>query len=148
VQQYGAAVVHDRPLDDVPPRVLYKILQLRSQVFVVEQECVFLDPDGRDLDPACRQLWVEGDDGEVAAAARVLPDGDAQRIGRIVTAASARGQGLGRRLVEHVLATDPGPWVLDAQSHLADWYRTMGFDVAGDEYLDDGIPHVPMRRDS
>ena len=140
-------MVHDRPLDEVPPRALYGILQLRSDVFVVEQTCVFLDPDGRDLEPGCRQLWIEGDDGAVVAAARVLDDGDARRIGRIVTAPPARRRGLGRRLVEHALAHHPGPWVLDGQSQLVDWYRTFGFEVSGDEYLEDGIAHVPMRRE-
>jgi ElaA protein len=142
-------VLHDRPLVDVPPAVLYRILQLRSEVFVVEQACVFLEPDGRDLEPGCRHLWIDDDDneGHVLAAARVLDEGGARRIGRIVTAEAARRQGLGRRLVEHFLATSAGPWVLDGQAHLADWYRRFGFEVSGGEYLDDGIPHVPMRRD-
>jgi ElaA protein len=140
-------VVHDRPLDEVPQRALYGILQLRSQVFVVEQACVFLDPDGRDLEDGCRQLWIEGDDGSVVAAARVIDDGDARRIGRIVTAPAHRRHGLGGALVDHVLVNHPAPWVLDGQSQLVDWYRRYGFEVCGDEYLDDGIPHVPMRRE-
>ena len=140
-------MVHDRALDEVPPRALYGILRLRSQVFVVEQTCVFLDPDGRDLEPSCRQLWIEDDDGSVVAAARVLDEGDARRVGRIVTTPPARRRGLGATLVEHVLANHPGPWVLDGQSQLVDWYRRFGFEVSGDEYLDDGIPHVPMRRE-
>ena len=79
----------------------------------------------------------------------MLDDGDARRIGRIVTVAAARGQGLAGRLVEHFLGDLPtGPWVLDGQAHLADWYRRFGFEVSGDEYLDDGIPHVPMRRET
>lgn len=138
--------VHDRPLADIPADVLYRVLQLRSQVFVVEQDCVFLEPDGRDLEPACRQLWISDDDGRVLAAARVIDEGDVRRIGRIVTAREARGQGLAARLIEHFLATCPGPWVLDAQSHLADWYRRLGFEVDGAEYLEDGIPHVAMRK--
>ena len=139
-------MLHDRPLDEVPPRVLYRILQLRSQVFVVEQTCVFLDPDGRDLEAGCRQLWIDDDTGEVVAAARVLDDGDARRIGRIVTVEAARRQGLAAQLVEHALATYDGPWVLDSQAQLTSWYERFGFEVSGDEYLDDGIPHVPMRR--
>ena len=141
-------MVHDRSIDELAPRVLYAILQLRSQVFVVEQTCVFLEPDGRDLEPACRHLWVEGEGGDVLAAARVLDDGGARRIGRIVTADAHRRRGLGGRLVEHYLARYPGPWVLDGQAHLAGWYRRFGFEVSGPEYLDDGILHVPMRREA
>jgi ElaA protein len=144
---YVRCVVHDRPLAELDPATLYRILQLRSQVFVVEQACLFLEPDGRDLERGCRHVWIDDDDGAVVAAARVLDDGEARRIGRIVTAEGARGQGLARKLVEHVLASTDGPWVLDGQAHLAAWYRTFGFEVSGDEYLDDGIPHVPMRRE-
>jgi ElaA protein len=140
-------VVHDRPLDKVPPGILYGILQLRSYVFVVEQTCVFLDPDGRDLEPGCRQLWIEDAHDRVIAAARVIDEGDARRIGRIVTAPVHRRQGLGGALVDHVLAHHAGPWVLDGQSQLVDWYRRYGFEVCGEEYVEDGIPHVPMRRE-
>ena len=143
-------MLHDRPLDDVPPRVLYRILQLRSEVFVVEQACVFLDPDGRDLEPGARQLWIDDDatPDYVLAAARVLDEGGARRIGRIVTAGPARRRGLAAQLVEHVLATYEGPWVLDSQTPLTSWYGRFGFEVSGDEYVEDGIPHVPMRRES
>ena len=140
-------MLHDRPLDEVPPRALYGILQLRSQVFVVEQTCVFLDPDGRDLEPGCRQLWIDDEAGDVVAAARVLDDGEARRIGRIVTDERVRRQGLGEQLLEHFTTTYEGPWVLDGQTHLARWYERFGFVVSGDEYVEDGIPHVPMRRD-
>ena len=138
--------VHDAHLASLDPVVLYGILALRAEVFVVEQACVYLDPDGRDLEAGCRQVWIE-DDGDVVAALRVLAEpGGGMRIGRVVTAPAARGRGLARALVEHVLASHPGPWVLGAQSHLAGWYGDFGFEVCGDEYVDDGIPHVPMRR--
>ena len=140
------ALLHDQPLSATPPEILYRILQLRSEVFVIEQACVYLDPDGRDLEAGARLLWLEGDDGLVAATARVLDDGGARRIGRIATAPAHRGAGLAAQLVEHFVATSAGPWRLDAQSHLADWYRRFGFEVDGDEYLEDGIPHVPMLR--
>ena len=139
-------MVNDAPVDQVPAPTLYRILQLRSEVFVVEQGCLYLDPDGRDLEPGARVLWIEGDGGEVVATARVLDDGDARRIGRIATAPAARGEGLARQLVEHVLATTAGPWRLDAQSQLVGWYEALGFQVDGAEFLDDGIPHTPMSR--
>jgi len=139
-------VLHDRPLHDVDPPTLYRILELRCRVFVVEQACAYLDLDGRDLEPSCRLLWIEGDGGQVLATARLLDDVDARRIGRIVTDPAARGRGLAARLVEHALAASEGPWVLDAQAHLADWYARFGFAVAGPGFVEDGIPHVPMRR--
>ncbi len=71
--------------------------------------------------------------------------GGGWRIGRVVTAASHRGQGLAAILVGHALGR-PGPFVLDAQAHLGDWYGTFGFRRSGADFLLDGIPHMPMRR--
>jgi ElaA protein len=140
--------LHDHPLGSVPAASLYRILQLRSQVFVVEQDCVFLDLDGRDLEPECRLLWLEDDEtGLVPATARLIDEGDVRHIGRIATAEEARGQGLAAQLLEHAMATSSGPWVMEAQARLASWYATFGFAVSGPEYLDDGILHVPMRRE-
>jgi ElaA protein len=137
--------VDDAAAAELPPELLYRILQLRSEVFVVEQACVYLDPDGRDLEPGTRQLWLE-EGGAVVATARVLDEGEHRRLGRIATAPSHRRRGLAARLVEHVLATTTGPWRLDAQAHLASWYERFGFAVDGPEYDDDGIAHVPMLR--
>ncbi len=131
---------------ELSPSVLYGILKLRSDVFVVEQECVYPDIDGRDLEPDALHLWSEAD-GTVVAYLRVLngPPAGASRIGRVVTASSARSQGLGAELMHKALAATMGPVVLDAQSYLVDWYRALGFQVVGDEFLDDGIAHTPMR---
>jgi ElaA protein len=140
-------MVHDSPTAALPVEVLYRILRLRAEVFVVEQEAAYLDPDGRDLEPATRQLWIDDGEGGIVATARVLDDGEVRRIGRIATTPAHRGRGLGAELVEHYLVTSPGPWCLDGQTHLVDWYRGFGFDVDGPEYEDaDGIPHVPMVR--
>ena len=131
---------------DLTPHQLYGMLRLRSEVFVVEQECVYLDPDGRDDEPATWHLWAEAD-GAVVVAGRLLDDGDAWRIGRVATAPEARGRGLAAALVRTAveLCDDGRPVVLDAQSHLVEWYGTLGFEPAGDEFVEDGIPHVPMR---
>ena len=140
--------LHDQPLAAVRPETLYRILQLRSQVFVVEQDCVFLDLDGRDLDAGVPAALDRGRQRRGPRRARVIDEGTARHIGRIVTAEPARGKGHAGRLLEHALATSEPPWVMEAQARLADWYATFGFAVAGEEYLDDGIPHVPMRRDA
>lgn len=123
---------------------LYGILRLRAEVFVVEQACVYLDPDGRDLEPSTRHLWIE-EDGVVVAAARVLREADgATSIGRVVTASTRRSRGLGAALVRTALDGTGRPVRINAQSHLVDWYAGFGFAVAGDEYVEDGIPHTPM----
>jgi ElaA protein len=135
------------PFDDLDPATLYAILKLRSEVFVVEQACVYLDPDGRDAEPGARHLWFE-ENGDVVCALRLLDDGDGvHRIGRVVTAPARRGRGLARQLTEHAVGLACGAVVLDAQSYLVDWYTTLGFAVDGAEFLDDGIPHTPMRRE-
>jgi ElaA protein len=130
---------------------LYRILQLRSEVFVVEQDCVYLDVDGRDLEPRTVQLWIDGAQSTVVATLRVLWDSDGRaRIGRVATAIEARSGGLAARLMERAieLARDGGAAeiVLNAQSHLAGWYGRFGFAVDGPTFVEDGIDHTPMRR--
>src|SRR3954453_13996047 len=115
--------VRDASLAELDPRTLYAILALRSEVFVVEQDCVYLDEDGRDLEPGARQLWIERD-GLIVATLRLLrdPDGCA-RIGRVATAVSARRSGLAGALMVRALELAPDvDIVLGAQSYLADWY--------------------------
>lgn len=132
---------------DLDPLTGYRLWALRSQVFVVEQDCPYLDLDGRDLEPATRHLWVE-QDGLPVATLRLLDDGEALRIGRVATAPQARGHGLARLLVRAALdVAGERAVVLDAQSHLVDWYAAFGFAPSGRGFLDDGIPHTPMRRD-
>ena len=93
------ATLHDATIDELDPRTLYRILALRSAVFVVEQDCVYLDPDGRDLEPGARQLWAE-QDGEPIATLRLLrEDGDIARIGRVVTLPAARSSGVAAALM-------------------------------------------------
>ena len=133
---------------------LYALLRLRCEVFVVEQDCAYADLDGRDTEPGTVHHWItDGDEahgmacGEVSAYLRALaePDGTT-RVGRVVTAPAARGRGMAARLVEHVGSVVAGPIVLDAQSHLVGWYEQLGYVVDGDEFVEDGIPHIPMRR--
>ena len=130
------------------PVTLYRILQLRTNVFVVEQRCPYPELDGRDLEPQAEWLWAT-EDGTLLATLRMLrePDGTV-RIGRVATDPGARSRGIAGRLVEFALQRlgDTGEVVLDAQTPLAGWYRRFGFVQCGEEFVEDGIPHVPMRR--
>lgn len=128
---------------------LYAALQLRSAVFVVEQNCLFLDLDGRD--PRAIHLLGWRDD-ELLAYARCFAPGiqfTEASIGRIATRRDARGTGLGHRLVEQSLNLVHATWGLQpirigAQSRLKDFYRRHGFVDAGLDYVEDGIDHVEM----
>lgn len=132
--------------DELEPRTAYLLWQLRETVFVVEQACAYLDLDGRDLEPATRHLWVE-EDGRPVAYLRVLADPGERRIGRVLVTRSHRGRGLAEQLMRSALdMVGDGACRLDAQSYLAAWYRRFGFEACGEEFLEDGIPHVPMRR--
>lgn len=149
------------PFTDLSPDMLYSVLRLRCDVFVVEQHCAYPEVDGRDLEPGTRHFWLISPDPPddagtatdagtaVAAYLRVLAEpGGAARVGRVCTAPSFRGRGLARRLMVAALEWI-GPQrvcVLDAQAHLVDFYGAFGFRVTGATYLDDGIPHVPMTR--
>jgi ElaA protein len=132
---------------DLDTTTLYEILKLRSEVFVVEQECAYLDPDGRDAEPGTRHIWFARGK-KVRAYLRILSDHGVERIGRVVTAPDARGAGLaGRLITEAITVIGNRPSVLHAQAHLADFYGRFGYVINGPEYLEDGIPHVPMIRE-
>ena len=118
----GSGII-TRSFDQLSTHELHAILELRSRVFVVEQECVYNDIDGRDIEPTTRHLWISLD-CRVAAYARQLRDDDGTiRIGRVVTNVADRGSGLARDLVSSVVESSDAPIVLDAQSHLAGWYE-------------------------
>ena len=128
---------------------LYRILRLRSEVFVVEQDCVFLDLDGRDLEAATTHLWIDDDPAAptVRACARLLAEpGGATTIGRIVTHPSSRATGLAGALIHHALGMAEGPFLMKAQSRLMGYYARFGFEPDGPEFLEDGILHTPLRR--
>jgi len=142
------SAVKQAPPLELDVATLYRVLQLRVDVFVVEQKCPYPELDGRDLEPSARWFWVERDDGEVVATLRLLTGSDGTyRIGRVATAASARSDGLAGQLMNAALSyVGDAPIGLDAQSHLEGWYARFGFVRSGEEYIEDGIPHVPMSR--
>ena len=145
---------------ELDPDTLYGLLKLRSDVFVVEQACVFSEMDG--LDPLCEHLVATAADGRVVATLRVVPPNtrrphspspaaDGPAIGRLVVDATQRGTGLARRLMalglERCASRHPGVAVyLSAQQHLEAFYASLGFARLRAPYDEDGIPHVDMRR--
>jgi ElaA protein len=139
--------LRDAPLDQLDPVLLYRLLALRVDVFVVEQQCAYRELDGRDLEPAARLVWAEVDDRPVATL-RLLDDEDGRaRIGRVATAPSARSAGVAGHLMRRALGLVPRrEVVLDAQTHLEGWYEQFGFRRTGADFDEDGIAHVPMRR--
>ncbi len=149
--------VRSRAFDDLDARTGYDVWRLRQDVFVVEQECAYPDLDGRDVEPGTRHLTLEVD-GELAGYLRILDPSTSSgtgegsgtgevRIGRVLLAQAFRGRGLADRLIEAALEEiGERPSRLDAQVPLAGWYATYGYVVTGPEFLDDGIPHVPMAR--
>ena len=131
---------------DLDAATTYAICRLRQDVFVVEQQCPYPDLDGRDLEPGTRHLLLE-DAGELIGYLRLLDDGTHARIGRVLLVGHVRGRGLADALMRAALAETVGrDVVLDAQAPLASWYAGFGFEVTGPEFLEDGIPHLPMRR--
>ncbi len=139
-----------QPFDALTAREVYALLQLRSEVFVVEQQCVFQDMDGLDLPGQHLLGWAA--DGRLAACARLLPPGvkaDDVVIGRVITAPWARGQGQGhalmREAVSHCERLWPGlPITLHAQARLEAYYGQHGFHTVSEPYIEDGIPHLEM----
>lgn len=132
---------------DLDTTTLYALLKLRVDVFVVEQKCPYPELDGRDLEPGTRHLWL-GRGREPVAYLRILADpAGVERIGRVVVAPGERGSGHAGRLMDEALAVIGNrPSVLDAQAHLVGWYARYGYLPQGEEYVEDGIPHVTMAR--
>ena len=131
------------------PFELYAYMQLRSEVFVVEQNCVYQDLDDRDQ--LSLHVFVQHDD-ELVACARIVPAGLAYpeiSIGRVIVAEAYRKQQLGHELLRYCNAQiekhyGPQPIVLSAQAHLQDFYKKHNFVPDGAIYLEDGIPHIHM----
>ncbi|MBC3273176.1 GNAT family N-acetyltransferase [Pseudomonas sp. SWRI81] len=139
--------------NDLGKEQLYAVLKLRSDVFVVEQKCAYPDLDGQDLEGDTHHLMGWEDDQLMAYLRLLDPEsqGGDVVIGRVITAPAGRGKGLGHAMMEQALKQAEKHWpqvpiYLSAQAHLQGYYGKYGFDVAGEEYLEDGIPHIGMRR--
>lgn len=139
-----------RSFDHLSPAELYKLLQLRQDVFIIEQNCIYRDLD--DKDPVCLHLMLEHE-GEVLACCRLVPPGVSYEgyssIGRVSTAKSHRMEGLGIMLMEKAMQaahqTWPGhPVCISAQAYLEKFYQRFGFETVSKPYLEDDIPHIKM----
>jgi len=130
---------------------LYAVLQLRAEVFVVEQDCVYQDLDNKDLD-AYHVLGVL--DTKIVAYARIFKPGDyflESSIGRIVVKKEFRKFQYGYQLVQYSIQfiennLQQNTILISAQSYLTKFYNSLGFTQVGEEYLEDGIPHIKMLR--
>ena len=140
-----------KQFDELTLDELYNFLQLRNEVFIVEQNCVYKDPDGKD-----QSAWhlMALEDDKLVAYTRILPPGVSYSdpaIGRVVTSSSKRRSGLGRELMKRSIDVCEKLFgkisiTLSAQVYLQNFYESLGFIVLGEEYLDDGIPHIKMTR--
>lgn len=128
----------------------HRVLALRAEVFVVEQNCAYQDPDGKDV--VSYHILMESGE-ELVAYARLLPPGVSYpeaSIGRVVSSPRVRGLGWGRALMEVAIAQTQKQFgtneiCISAQSYLLKFYQDLGFVAEGGEYLEDDIPHFKMR---
>ncbi len=130
---------------------LYSALMLRSEIFVVEQHCPYLDPDGKDI----FALHLLGTDkNDLVAYLRLFPPTDIENyitFGRVVTARTARGKGLGKELMQALLTYCDSRFPnisikCSAQYYLTQFYQEFGFETEGEVYDEDGIAHIAMHR--
>jgi len=135
-----------KPFSELSGREIYEILRLRSLIFVVEQNCVYLDPDGKDYDSL--HVFMTDDTGRVTACLRAYPaEPGTVRMGRVVTL--EHGKGLGGQLLKEGLAAirsrmHPERILIEAQCQAEGFYAREGFTVCSEPFDEDGIPHVKM----
>ncbi len=137
---------------DLSPKSLYEILKARTEVFIVEQRCAYLDLDG--IDEHAHHLVLHDKSGDLLAYARLIPPTvkfEEPSIGRVLTTQRARGKGLGRLLMHESIsrlnALYPAlPIRISAQSYLETFYSNFGFVRVSENYDEDGIEHLEMLR--
>ena len=135
--------------NDLTPHELYAVLRLRIEVFIVEQTCIFQDADNKDQKAWHLMCWHEG---SLLACTRLLPafaSFDEMSVGRVATAGSARGLGLGRQIMERSIAAcyelfGRSTIRIGGQLYLKRFYESLGFVQASPVYLEDGIEHIEM----
>jgi len=139
-----------KPFDALSLHEFHDLLQLRIDVFVVEQDCPYPELDNKDQ--TSFHLLGQTEANEIVAYARILPPGLSYAevsVGRVVVKESARGHQLGRALMLEAIQFIANyfgqvPIRISAQVYLTDFYLSLGFQIEGEEYLEDGIPHIEM----
>lgn len=142
--------IFTKRLPDFTPEELYSMLQLRQDVFIVEQNCVYRDMDEKDFE--CYHLCIEIDK-KVIACCRLVPPGisySEASIGRVCTSPSVRLEKFGIRLMEEAMLEMERLWpginiCISAQLYLEKFYTRFGFQSEGQPYPEDDIPHIKMR---
>ena len=143
-------LLHVHTFAELSTRDLYRILAVRSAVFVVEQKCPYQDMDG--VDSKALHVWLE-ENGEILAYLRMFPasaDGAIVQIGRVLS--TRRKSGYGHQVMEAALRAIPSYFpakrvVLNAQCYAKGFYERFGFRSVGEEFLEDDIPHIRMELD-
>jgi ElaA protein len=138
-----------KSFSDLTPHELYAIMQLRNEVFVVEQNCVYQDADNKDVGAFHFMLWS---DDKLIAYTRLLPPGltfEKASIGRVVTSPAARGLGIGRELMQQSIEQLYSlfgiiPIEIGAQLYLKKFYESLGFIQTSEMYQEDNIEHIEM----
>lgn len=138
-----------KAFDELTLEELYDVLALRTDVFVVEQNCPYPEVDGKDT--TCYHLLVK-EDGKLLAYLRILPKGlsfEEASIGRVVVDKDHRGKGLARPMMEAAIAfimetLGEETIKISAQAYLEEFYGSVGFEAVSEVYLEDGIPHKDM----
>lgn len=140
-------LVHSAALTDLDPVTLHDLIRLRIDTFVVEQDCPYSELDGLDVDPTTTHLWCVDASGQVASTLRIL-DSETPRIGRVCVRPDMRGTGLIQAMMDAAIAAIGNrPSILFAQKHLEGMYEKWGYRAYGEEFVENEIVHVPMRRD-
>ncbi|MFK7863578.1 MAG: GNAT family N-acetyltransferase [Pseudohongiellaceae bacterium] len=139
-----------KPFGELTTHELYALLRLRSEIFVVEQHCVYQDVDGYDQQAMHLLMNISG---ELKAYSRLIPPGlkyESASLGRVVTSKTVRGGGYGKALMIESIKQCKAHWpdaavTISAQAYLEKFYRELGFKSESEPYLEDDIPHIQMR---
>lgn len=145
-------VWHYKLFEELTAKELYQIIQLRNEVFVIEQDCIYQDADGKDY--SCGHLWATINQ-EIVAYSRIVPKGISYKnepsIGRVVSSGKHRGFGLGKQLISNSIQVIENRLFsssirISAQLYLKAFYESFDFEQVSEPYLEDDIPHIEMLR--